>query len=191
MAFTPPRLNNTNPWKNLNIGLFGGTFNPPHEGHIHICKTALRQHKFDFIWWMVTPQNPLKIDDKIPKFEDRYTWSENMIHEPRVIVTDIEKQLGTYKSIDTIRVLKRRFPKTHFTFIAGMDNALNLHHWEDWQKLISEIPFLFVARPPALNLVRNIPAKMIKKSNIEWLYRTKMIDQSSTQLRQNALFVEK
>lgn len=191
MPFTPPKLLSPQRWKHKKIGLFGGTFNPPHEGHIHVCHTALRQQKFDFIWWMVTPQNPLKKDQDIPPFEQRIRWSETAIDHPKIIITDIEKQLKTYKSIDTIKSLKNMFPETSFTFIAGMDNAENLHKWEEWNTLITEVPFLFIARPPALNLVKNYPSKMINHNNIEWIFTTKMVDQSSTQIRALSDLVEK
>ena len=191
MPFTPPKIQAPQRWKNLRIGLFGGTFNPPHEGHIHVCKTALRQQKFDYIWWMVTPQNPLKKDQNTPSFEQRLAWSEEIIQTPKIIITDIEKQLKTYKSIDTVLALQKSFPQTSFTFIAGMDNAANLHKWEDWRILVQKIPFLFIARPPALNLVRKYPSKIINNQNIEWIFSTKMIDQSSTQIRRMSDLVEK
>ena len=188
MLFTPPRIKAPQRWKHLRIGLFGGTFNPPHEGHIHVCQTALRQRQFDFIWWMVTPQNPLKRDQKIPSFEERMLWSEDKISHPRILVTDIEKQLKTYKSIDTILALKTCFPQTKFTFLAGIDNAFNLHQWEEWEQLIEEIPFLFIARPPAEHLVRNFPAKIKRSANISYILETKMIDQSSTKIREQMAF---
>ena len=187
---TLPHSLNSKLWKHLNIGLFGGTFNPPHEGHLHVCQTALRQKKFDFIWWMVTPQNPLKRDQSIPSFEQRMEWSQEIATHPRILVTDIERQLGTYKSIDSVKALKKRFPQTNFTFLAGTDNALYLHKWEEWRSLIKEVPFLFIARPPALNLVQNFPAKMISHSNIDWILSTKLVDQSSTNLRDRSVFVE-
>lgn len=183
MTFTPPRSTAIRPWNNLKIGLFGGTFNPPHEGHLHICDVALKQRKFDFIWWMVTPQNPLKRNQNIPYFDDRLGWSQETINHPKVLVTDIERQLGTYKSIDTIHALKKTFPRTDFTFIAGTDNAFNLHKWEEWQTLLKEIPFMFVARPPAINLVKKYPARIINSPNIEWILETKLVDRSSSQIR--------
>ncbi len=191
MAFIAPQILSTSLWKHKKIGLFGGTFNPPHEGHIHVCQTALRKKDFDFIWWMVTPQNPLKMHQSIPSFNQRMLWSKQMSKNPRIIVTDIERQLKTYKSIDTIKAIKRHFPLTDFTFIAGLDNALSLHHWENWDGLLNEIPFLFISRPPAINLVRNCPAKMYSHTNIEWIYDTKLNSQTSSQIREKAVLVEK
>ena len=138
MPFTPPHLLGKQ-WSHLRIGIFGGTFNPPHSGHLHVCDVALKTGKFDFIWWMVTPGNPLKRHQTASSFEQRLLWSQNIVTHPRMLVTDIEQQLNTRKSIDTIRALKRHFPLTHFTFIAGTDNALSLHKWEEWRTLLQEI----------------------------------------------------
>jgi nicotinate-nucleotide adenylyltransferase len=182
MPYTPPRLLGISA-KNLKIGLFGGTFNPPHKGHVHVCEVALKTGRFDFIWWMVTPGNPLKKDGAIPPFYERLECSRQIIRHPKIIVTDIENRLGTHKSIDTVRALKKHFPDTEFTFIAGMDNALHLHHWENWRLLMREIPFLFVARPPALNLVKKFPARMQKNNNVKWILETKLVNKSSTEIR--------
>ncbi len=188
MTFTPPRRTAVRPWNHLKIGLFGGTFNPPHDGHLHICDVALKKGDFDFIWWMVTPQNPLKSGHHIPDFEERMAWSRAAIHHPRVLVTDIEQQIGTYKSIDTIKKLKTTFPKTHFTFIAGTDNAMNLHKWEEWQCLMKEVPFMFIARPPAIDLVKKYPARIIHHGDLQWILETKLVDRSSTQIRRERSF---
>ena len=191
MAFTPPKVHSTKQWKNLRVGLFGGTFNPPHEGHLHVCDVALKTGQFDFIWWMVTPQNPLKKNQKTPGFQKRVEWSKEIVTNPRILVSDIEDQLQTFKTIDTIKELKKAFPHTEFTFLAGMDNALNLHQWEEWQTLLNLIPFMFIARPPANNLVKSCPAKMLGHKNMSWVYETKLVYQSSSALRQKSSRVEK
>ena len=185
MVFSPPIKKNSRPWKNLRIGLFGGTFNPPHAGHVHVCTTALKTGEFDFIWWMVTPQNPLKKDQKIPAFETRLEWSREKISHPRVLVSDIERQLGTYKTIDTVRAIKKHFPNTDFTFLVGTDNALCFHRWEEWRQLIKEIKFLFIARPPASSLLRNCPLKMQDSLMVSWILENKLSPYSSTILRCN------
>lgn len=187
MVFAPPHLRDTTRWKYLKIGLFGGSFNPPHEGHVHVCETAIKHLGLDYVWWMVTPQNPWKRHHRdLAPYEQRMRWSEQIIHNPRIIVTDIERELDTHVSFDTVRELKKRFTRTEFTWLTGTDNALLLHKWERWQELIEETPFCFVARPPALSLVKNVPVRRIAphlKLKTTWILNTRMIDQSSTKLR--------
>lgn len=184
--FTPPYLGNARRWAGLKVGLFGGSFNPPHAGHLHVCHTALKRLDLDFIWWMVTPQNPLKSRGAGANYQERMDWSRAIVRHPKILVTDIEAQLGTHVSIDTVRELKRRFPKTGFMWLTGTDNALILHKWDDWRGLQEEIGFCFVARPPALDLIKRAPVRLLSASltmKNKWILATKTVDESSTRLR--------
>ena len=195
---TPPSLYDPYRWRNLKIGIFGGTFNPPHTGHVHVCEQALKTLNLDAVWWMVTPQNPLKHRSDIAPFEQRIALSHEIVKNPLIIVTDIEKQLHTHTSIDTVHKLKSHFPATQFIWIAGSDNALGLHNWENWQDIIQETGFLFISRPPSLGLIKECPVRILRPSTNKfiqkgiktfrpgqniWCMHTPLIKQSSTDIR--------
>lgn len=199
-GFTPPTLYDSQRWAGKRIGLLGGSFNPPHQGHLHIARLARRMLDLDFIWWIVTPQNPLKDRKGMAPYEERYQAVEEMVSPyPRQMATHLEDQLGTRYTYETVVRLREHYPKTDFLWICGMDNAHIFHRWDHWQDLILEIPILFIARPPAHTLVRNTPISQIrtipqyhitqgqrlnlKTPSISWMIGTKMMDISSTEIR--------
>lgn len=181
---TPPGLLNTGRWRGLRVGLFGGSFNPAHPGHRHIAKLALAECGLDFVWWLVTPQNPLKQRAGMAPYEERFASVETIIAgHPRMMATHLEAQLGTTYTYDTVKTLLRHYPDTDFTFICGMDNAHIFHRWDRWRELADLIPIVFIARPPAGGLVRNCPASLIAHPNIRFIRSAKMMDISSTAIR--------
>ncbi len=181
---TPPNLRDGSRWNGLRIGLLGGSFNPAHEGHRHIARLAMAEYDLDFVWWLVTPQNPLKGRQDMAPYEERFSSVERIIAgHPRMMATHLERDLGTNFTFETVSGLLKHFPRTDFTFICGMDNALIFHKWDRWRQLARLITILFIARPPAGMLVRNCPVRMLKNPNIHWLKATKMLDISSTKLR--------
>lgn len=196
-----PHLLDAQRWSHRRVGLLGGSFNPPHAGHVHISLAALRGLKLDCVWWLVTPQNPLKDTAPLPLAE-RVALSRALIDHPRILVSDIEKGLGTQITYDTIRKIKRRFPRTQFVWISGMDNALGLHRWHHWQDLLEEISMVHLTRPPAKSLVRGCPLRhygaqkhcVIDKAGAYplvpgityWMLQKKMMNISSTALRESA-----
>ena len=129
------------------IGLLGGSFNPAHEGHLHISRIALNRLRLDQVWWLVSPQNPLKAAGDLASLEKRVEHAKHMAHDPRIIVTDIERELGTQFTIDTVTALKRRFPNHKFVWLMGGDNLVQLPRWKNWQGLVRRIPIAVVARP--------------------------------------------
>lgn len=181
---TPPTLTDGNRWNGLRIGLLGGSFNPAHEGHKHIARLAMAEHKLDFVWWLITPQNPLKDKKGMAPYDQRFSSVEKIIAgHPRMMPTHLEAELGSTFTYETVRALLKTFPRTRFTFICGMDNALIFHKWDRWRALADLVPIVFVARPPAGTLIRNCPARMLRHRNIHWMQRTKMVDISSTIIR--------
>jgi len=131
----------------LRIGLFGGSFNPAHSGHLYVSLTALRRLKLDYVWWLVSPGNPLKTASGTADFAKRFASAQKIAHHPRLIVSDIERQLGTRYTIDTVKKLLRRFPQVQFVWLMGSDNLENFHRWRDWQKLAPSLPLAVVQRP--------------------------------------------
>jgi nicotinate-nucleotide adenylyltransferase len=134
----------------LRIGLLGGSFNPPHEGHIHISEAALKRLGLDYVWWLVSPQNPLKSARETAPLDKRIALATRLVHERRVIVTDVERVLGTRFTIDTLEALVRRFPEVRFVWLMGSDNLAGFHHWKDWPRIVELMPVAVVMRPGSM-----------------------------------------
>ena len=131
----------------LRIGLLGGSFNPAHEGHIHASELALKQLHLNYVWWLVSPQNPLKEIRGMAPFADRLACAKVLARDPRIVVTGLESELGTRFTIDTLHALKRRFPRIRFVWLMGSDNLLELPRWRDWRGIFAAMPVGVVARP--------------------------------------------
>ena len=133
---------------NVRVGLLGGSFNPPHEGHVHVSSAALKKLQLDYVWWLVSPQNPLKPVRGMASFAKRLEAARNYAdRHPRMIATGIEAELGTRFTIDTLRALKRRFPQARFVWLMGSDNLVQIPRWRRWQQIFAEVPVAVVARP--------------------------------------------
>jgi len=129
----------------LTIGLLGGSFDPAHGGHLHVSLTAMRRLGLNYVWWLVSPGNPLK--GAPAPMAKRLAAARKMARHPRVIVSDIEQQLGTRYTIDTIAALRRRFPGIRFVWLMGSDNLEQFHHWRNWQGIARQLPIVVVQRP--------------------------------------------
>jgi nicotinate-nucleotide adenylyltransferase len=131
------------------VGLFGGSFNPPHEGHVAASLHALRRCGLDRVWWLVTPGNPLKPANGLPSVEDRIAAARAITDDPRIVPTDIEARLGTRYTADLVRVLLAAAPETRFVLVIGADNWADFHRWHDWHGIVSALPIAVVDRPGA------------------------------------------
>jgi nicotinate-nucleotide adenylyltransferase len=129
----------------LRIGLLGGSFDPAHEGHLYASLVALRALDLDYVWWLVSPGNPLK---PVPgALTGRLTAARRAARHPRIRVTDIEARLHTCYTFDTIVALQRRFPRVHFVWLMGSDNLLQFSRWRCWQDIARRLPIVVVRRP--------------------------------------------
>ena len=131
----------------MRIGLLGGSFNPPHEGHAHITRLALRRLALDRVWWLVTPGNPLKSLTGLAATRARMEAARLLHVGPRVVVSDIEAQIGSRFTYDTLVWLKRRAPDVHFVWIMGADNLRQFHRWRHWRAIAALVPIVVVDRP--------------------------------------------
>lgn len=131
----------------LRIGLLGGSFNPAHAGHVHITEVGLRRLGLDYVWWLVTPQNPLKTVRGMAPLAQRLADARALCSHPRVIITDLERCLGTRYTVDTLRRLKQRFAGVHFVWLMGSDNLEQFHRWRDWQTIMRLVPVAVIIRP--------------------------------------------
>ena len=129
------------------IGLLGGSFNPAHIGHLHISRQAIERLGLDQVWWLVTPQNPLKPEKGMSPFADRLKNSRAIARGRKFWVTGIERELGTQYTADTVRALKTRFPKYRFVWIMGADNLIDVSSWKDWTAIFEAVPVAVFARP--------------------------------------------
>ncbi len=131
------------------IGLLGGSFNPAHGGHLHISLRALDELGLDEVWWLVSPQNPLKSEAGMAPLADRLASAKaKAVAAGRPITaTDIERELGTVYSADTVEALKRRYPDASFVWIMGADNLCQVHRWRDWRRLFRSVPVAVLPRP--------------------------------------------
>lgn len=129
------------------VGLLGGSFNPAHEGHLHISRLALDRLGLDELWWLVSPQNPLKPTAGMAPFGQRLAAARSVASDPRIRVTDIERDLGTRYTVDTIGALQARFPEHRFVWVAGADILAEIHRWKDWRRLFRTVAIAVFARP--------------------------------------------
>ena len=150
------------------IGLFGGSFNPPHEGHLLVAETALRRLKLDRVWWLVTPGNPLKETAGLPSQEERMAACRRLIgHDPRIVVTGIEAGIGTRYTQETIAFLKNRAPGVRFVWLMGSDNLASFHRWQKWRDIAAMVPMAVIDRPgTTLRAVASPAARALAASRL-------------------------
>ena len=134
-------------WNGRKVGLLGGSFNPAHQAHLLVSQTALRRLGLDEVWWLVSPQNPLKSADGMAPLADRLAGARLVATDRRIRPTDIESVLGTRFTTDTIAALRRRFPKTRFVWLMGADNLQQVTRWKAWPKLFRLAPVAIFGRP--------------------------------------------
>lgn len=128
------------------VGLLGGSFDPAHEGHVHITRAALTRFGLDRVWWLVSPGNPLKTRSPAP-VSSRVARARAVMQHPRVTVTDIEDRMGTRFTAQTIAALQARYVGVRFVWLMGADNLAQFHHWQDWQDIMARVPVGVLARP--------------------------------------------
>jgi nicotinate-nucleotide adenylyltransferase len=131
----------------MKVGLYGGSFNPAHEGHAHVAETAKRRLGLDRVIWLVSPQNPLKGRHETASLAERMAGARERAEGPGMIVSDAETLFGSAYTIDTVRALKARFPGVKFVWIMGADSLATFHHWRGWTQIMREIPVAVVSRP--------------------------------------------
>lgn len=134
-------------WRKARIGLLGGSFNPAHDGHLHVSNLALDRLGLDYVWWLVSPQNPLKPERGMAPLAERVAGARGLARDARVIVTDIEQAMGSNRTADVIRGLGRIFPSTRFVWLMGADNLCRFHRWRNWTRIFRMLPIAIFDRP--------------------------------------------
>lgn len=131
----------------LRIGLYGGSFDPPHAGHRHVALLAMRRLRLDRIWWIVTPGNPLKDRSHLAGRAERLAATRRLAGHPRMDVTDIEGAIGATFTVETVRYLGARCPSARFCWIMGADSLAGFHRWRNWREIARAVPMAVVDRP--------------------------------------------
>jgi nicotinate-nucleotide adenylyltransferase len=128
------------------VGLLGGSFDPPHAGHLHISRTALTRFGLDRLVWLVSPGNPLKQRGPAA-LHRRMQAARDLVDHPRISISDFEARMGTRYTAGTLAVLRRRHPGVRFVWLMGADNLVQFHRWKDWRQIIGTVPVGVLARP--------------------------------------------
>lgn len=131
------------------VGILGGSFNPAHHGHIYISKEAVKRLGLDEVWWIVSPQNPLKSKDEMSDYNKRVEYAKNLIRSTytKVIkISEFEKDEGLTYTCDTLKRLKQKYPKYRFVWIMGAENLSSFHRWDRWEEIMHEVPIAVFER---------------------------------------------
>lgn len=150
----------------MSVGLLGGSFDPAHEGHVHITREALKRLGLDEVWWLVSPGNPLKTRGPAP-LEDRLRYASEVMRHPRVKVTDLETKLGTRYTFQSLRQLQDHYPGVFFTWLMGADNLAEFHLWENWRDIMEMLPVAVLARPgQRISARMSVAARYFRKDRL-------------------------
>ena len=131
----------------MTVGLFGGSFNPPHEGHLLIAQHAIEALKLDQLWWMVSPGNPLKDHSELPTLAERIRLSETLVDDPRIKVTGFEAAHKIRYSAETIELVLGKLPDVRFVWVMGADSLATFDKWARWEWIVETIPIAVYNRP--------------------------------------------
>ncbi|MDC0738882.1 nicotinate-nucleotide adenylyltransferase [Cognatishimia sp. SS12] len=130
----------------MTVGLLGGSFDPPHAGHVHITREALKRFDLDRVLWLISPGNPLKPQGPAAMAR-RMAAARAIMQHPRVTISDIEARIGTRYTAETIARLRMMYPGVRFVWLMGADNLAQFHRWKDWQSIMETVPMGVLARP--------------------------------------------
>jgi nicotinate-nucleotide adenylyltransferase len=169
----------------MKVGLLGGSFNPPHQGHIHLSNLAIKKLRLNQVWWIPTLKNPLKEDVIFEGYVSRVQKCEKLIrNHPKLRL----KQFDEIYTEKLINRLKKRFPKIEFFWVMGADNLENFHKWKNFKKLVNSIPIAIFSREKFLQKARKTKVFHVKLQQKFQIFHTKNMNISSTQIRQNELY---
>lgn len=186
------------------VGLYGGSFNPAHEAHLHVAREALKRFQPHSICWLVSPHNPLKKATDLAPFKQRFLSAQKMARHPQLVVSDFEQRHHLQYSDDTIIALEEAYPRVRFFLMVGADNWANFHKWRNWRDIINRIPIAIFDRTgysidarcgPAAQQTRRLMVSdrrfksLIRQGKPGWTYvPCQRMPHSSTAIRAAGLF---
>ena len=154
--------------KGMKVGLFGGSFNPPHAGHGLVAEIALRRLALDQLWWMVTPGTPLKSGNELAPLAERLKLSEQVAQNPRIKVTAFEAAHNVRYTADTLALVRARNPGVDFVWVMGADGLRDFHRWQRWRKIVMTFPIAVIDRPGAtLSFLSSMVAKTFDYARVD------------------------
>lgn len=154
--------------KGMQVGLFGGSFNPPHAGHALVADIALRRLRLDQLWWIVTPGNPLKSKRELAPLAERLRASEAVSADPRIKVTAFEANYHVRYTADTLALVKARNPGVDFVWVMGADNLAQFHRWQRWRSIATTFPIAVIDRPGStLSFLSSVVAKTFDFARVD------------------------
>ena len=142
----------------MRIGLLGGSFNPPHLGHLHVARTAMGRLGLDRLWVLVTPGNPLKSRGDLAGLGRRVAATRRLLDDPRIVVSALEASFGSPYTWRTVERLARMAPAVRFVWVMGADNLTSFHRWQHWRRIAETVPIAVVDRPDASLAPLHAPA---------------------------------
>jgi len=161
--------------RGMQVGLFGGSFNPPHAGHVLVADIALRRLALDQLWWMVTPGNPLKSVRELMPLAERLLRSEEVIKDPRIKVTAFEAAHHIRYTADTLALVRKRHPSVDFVWIMGADSLRDFHRWQRWREIMMTFPIAVIDRPGStLSFLSSVVAKTFDYARIDEAYAPRL-----------------
>jgi nicotinate-nucleotide adenylyltransferase len=167
-AVAPRYLRMPHVERRMQVGLFGGSFNPPHAGHALVAEIALRTLALDQLWWMVTPGNPLKSGRELATLAQRIAMSEKVARDPRIKVTAFEAAYRVRYTADTLALVRARNREVDFVWIMGADNLAQFHRWQRWREIAMTMPIAVIDRPGStLSFVSSVFAKTFDHARID------------------------
>jgi nicotinate-nucleotide adenylyltransferase len=179
----------------MTVGLYGGTFDPPHAGHAHVARTALKRLGLDRVWWLATPGNPFK-SHAPAALDQRLDVIKGLAPEPRQVASDLEARLGSNRTIEVIRYLQSRHPQVRFVWIMGADGLREFHKWAAWREIAGRVPLCVVSRPgsglkgrlgPAARIMARSrlseeSARALPRRGVGWTYLTEPLHPQASRL---------
>jgi nicotinate-nucleotide adenylyltransferase len=154
--------------KGLAVGLFGGSFNPPHAGHELVAEIALRRLALDQLWWIVTPGNPLKSGNELAPLAERLKLSEQVAENPRIKVTAFEAAHNVRYTADTLALVRARNPGVDFVWVMGADGLRDFHRWQRWRQIATTFPIAVIDRPGStLSFLSSMVAKTFDYARVD------------------------
>ena len=152
----------------MKIGLLGGSFNPAHAGHVHVSLEAMKRLGLDEVWWLVSPQNPLKTTEGMASYEQRRASAQRMIAgHPSINICEIEQENNLQYTAETLRALKQTYRRHRFVWLMGSDNLAQFHRWKGWRTILHTVPVCVMDRAPhSHRALRSITALSHQKFRI-------------------------
>ncbi len=165
------------------IGILGGTFDPPHKGHLYISKTALKKLRLSKIIWVITKKNPLKKKPQL-KTKIRIELSKAITkREKKIFIKYLDNKIKSSNTYNLLKYLKKNNNKASLFFLMGADNLSKFHKWHNWKKIpkIAKI-VVFKRKKYSIKSLNSAVSKNIDKN--DWIYiKSKEINISSTLIR--------